>query len=100
MSGTVDDLSDSDEDDFPPGFLTSNLTEERDSDEEFDAPVGSGTVVEKEVPSHRPQPSVEFTPLLYREKKCVLDNTLHAFMLVLRRHWKSSLSSLPLHSLH
>jgi hypothetical protein len=75
MSGTVDDLSDSDEDDFPPGFLTSNLTEERDSDEEFDAPLNSGAVVETEVPSRRPQASVEFTPLLYREKKCVLDYT-------------------------
>jgi hypothetical protein len=71
MSSTVDDLSDSDSDEFPPGFLTANLTEARDSDEDFDAPVQSGTVVEVEAPSARPQPPVEFTPLLYREKKCV-----------------------------
>lgn len=70
MSGTVDDLSDSDEDEFPPGFLTANLTEARDSDEEFDAPLQAGAVAE-EAPSTRPQPPVEFTPLLYREKKCV-----------------------------
>ena len=66
----IDDLSSDSEDEFPPGFLTANLTDARgDADFSDDDSALTAETGEVEVEVYKPRPPVEFQRVSYKERQ-------------------------------